>query len=350
MASRIHNHFPVVRFRDVHYADNTLVSDTVSAQPQQSGHREKYWFNPVTKSLVADRPEERVRLRMIEFLTREAGFSLNRMSAESTLPIRSRHKHTFGMRTDLICFDELHRPLLLVECKAESVSLDELTAMQGARYNDSVKAPYILLTNGVNDLLFAVREDRSIDLIDDFARVFQLLSEPPRDISYWIERGFWHGDQHSNADTPEFLNRFWTSPHAVNQYIEVPVPEDLLRMFSGLSPKITHFFRVFPQETDGSRSALSVQSQGHWTTHDRSMSTDSDNAHSLYPHAMGWLLTSRNRTIEWTCFKVASDSDGLYFTRITHKKPGEKCTKISDYQRVPTTDDVSWLNLLKSLT
>jgi hypothetical protein len=168
MASLITPHFPQVRF-----------------EPE-----DRKWFNPVMRTRAVDRPEERVRLRMIEFLVREAGFSTGRITTE--LPIASR-RNSGPIRADILCFDELLRPLLLIECKSERVRLDESAAMQAARYNLSVKAPYIMLTNGVHDYLFSVQEDGGTRFSGHFGSVFPLNPEPVRSLSYWRERGMWGG-------------------------------------------------------------------------------------------------------------------------------------------------------------
>lgn len=203
------------------------------------------WFNPIGKVRAADRPEERVRLRMIEFLVREAGFSANRMSTEPPVPLQTGNRDG---RADILCFDAFHRPLLLVECKGEHVKLNEQTAVQAARYNLQIRAPYVMLTNGIRDLLFAIQEDGSTRYVADFSSVFPLNADegirkmgfdmneenaargnnrdeglkgderPSRPLSYWTERGLW-SDSASFADVTNaenspielFLTRFWTT-------------------------------------------------------------------------------------------------------------------------------------------
>lgn len=257
MASLIAHHFPIVRPRDA----------------------EKAWFNPVQKIRAADRPEERVRLRMVEFLLREAGFSPNRITTE--LPIKANRDQT-ALRADILCFDAFLRPLLLIECKAESIRLDEKVAMQAAKYNSTVKAPYVMVTNGVRDLLFCIREDGSVEFVDDFRVVFPASAESTRTIEYWQERGFWGGvwdrtDSVGGSSTKDgssprddgslyetldhsaalsaYLTTFYTSPEAQNQYISVRVPEKLTES-AGLPQVISHFMRVFPAGERKSRSAL----------------------------------------------------------------------------------------------
>ncbi|HAC14432.1 MAG TPA: hypothetical protein DCE78_00590 [Bacteroidetes bacterium] len=240
MPSRIINHFPVVQYRD----------------------GLKYLFNPVTKQWLVDRPEERVRLRTIEFLTREAGFSLNRMNTEQGLQIG------FGgasdQRTDIVCFDSSHQPLLLVECKSESIRIDEKTVIQGARYNRSVKAPYVMLTNGITDVLIATKEGDEAEIFKDWQRISGLHIESVRDFSYWQKRGMWgsgaDGFDHGLHEVLSgWLTRFWTDEAAQNQYIQVKIPDYLELEVPKLSYNVlSHYFRVLPREDDGSRKAISI--------------------------------------------------------------------------------------------
>lgn len=264
MSSLITSHFPIVRF--------------------ENGVRK--WFNPVTRTRAADRPEERVRLRMIEFLVRDAGFSANRMSTEPPVPMQSAER---AGRADILCFDSFHRPLLLVECKAESVPLTESTAIQAARYNQQIRAPYILLTNGIRDLLFAIQEDGSSRFVHNFASVFPVhtpssahdfletgsnaseqdqwksdftlrksrqtdpknvratsdgapVNAPAtiRPLAYWQDRGLWPdkpGEATGERDTSKaaalFLSRFWLSDDFGESTQYIPVQDPRLSGLSG---------------------------------------------------------------------------------------------------------------------
>jgi hypothetical protein len=217
-------------------------------------------FNPVTRQMVADRPEERVRLRTIEFLCRRAGFSLNRMNTEQGL-----HRGFGGssmQRTDIVCFDGQHRPLLLVECKAEGVKIDEKVAIQSAQYNRSVQAPYILLTNGVTDVLMAIKEEDQVEVLTGWERVSELITESQRDSDYWEQRGFVNAgaDGLSNAAT-QWLTRLYSGDGAQNQYVQVPVPGEVLWRMSGvMRPMVSQYLRVYPREESGARQAIGLVS------------------------------------------------------------------------------------------
>lgn len=115
--------------------------------------REKKLWNPIHKKPLKNRPEERVRLRTIEYLLR-AGWSKHRISTEEAI---GKIGDT-SMRTDIICYNQQFKPKLLVECKAEQVPISAKTAEQVARYNQKVGAPYLLMTNGLSDFWYAISD------------------------------------------------------------------------------------------------------------------------------------------------------------------------------------------------
>lgn len=115
--------------------------------------RVKKLWNPIQKKALKNRPEERVRLRIMEALVR-AGWSKHRISTEEAIG----ELGATSMRTDIICYTQQFEPRLLVECKAEHISISSKTAEQVARYNQKVGAPYLLMTNGVTDYWYAIRD------------------------------------------------------------------------------------------------------------------------------------------------------------------------------------------------
>ena len=58
-------------------------------------------------------------------------------------------------------------PFLLIECKAPDVKVSADTLRQSAWYNITLKAPYILLTNGRTAYCAKVDKDGAVDLIND---------------------------------------------------------------------------------------------------------------------------------------------------------------------------------------
>lgn len=52
-------------------------------------------------------------------------------------------------RTDLCVYSKEGMPLVLVECKSADVIISAETVKQASVYNQTIKAPYIMLTNGL---------------------------------------------------------------------------------------------------------------------------------------------------------------------------------------------------------
>ena len=52
-------------------------------------------------------------------------------------------------RTDITVFDRQARPFLLVECKSAKVDLDGKVFDQLSVYNQTIKASYLVVTNGL---------------------------------------------------------------------------------------------------------------------------------------------------------------------------------------------------------
>ena len=89
-------------------------------------------------------PEEWVRQHVIGWLVSEKHIPELRISQEYPVNINGQHQ-----RADIVVINERAQPLILVECKAPEVAIDNEVVMQAIRYNSVVKARYIVLTNGL---------------------------------------------------------------------------------------------------------------------------------------------------------------------------------------------------------
>lgn len=89
----------------------------------------------IRKKWVANTPEEGVRQRLIQQMI-GLGYPKGLIAVEKKIGER---------RFDLVCFTKEMTPLLLVECKAET--LTEAAMRQALGYNAMVKAPFICLAS-----------------------------------------------------------------------------------------------------------------------------------------------------------------------------------------------------------
>jgi hypothetical protein len=101
-------------------------------------------FDPVRKKYVALTPEEWVRQHFIHFLSNEKQYPLSLMKSEYSLQYNKT-----GRRSDILIYDTSGTPLILVECKAPDIEINEKTFMQIARYNYSLKVKHLIVTNGM---------------------------------------------------------------------------------------------------------------------------------------------------------------------------------------------------------
>lgn len=96
-------------------------------------------------------PEEWVRQHVVHYLISHRGYPKGLLSLERGHRYNQRQK-----RTDLIALDAGGQPLLLVECKRPTVPITAATAMQAATYNQTIGAPLLLLTNGLQHFCWRV--------------------------------------------------------------------------------------------------------------------------------------------------------------------------------------------------
>ncbi len=149
--------------------------------------RQKKLWNSIHKKALKNLPEERVRLRVIEYLT-QAGWSKHRISTEEAIG----EIGDTSMRTDIICYNQQFEPRLLIECKAEHVPISAKTAEQVGRYNQAVGAPYLLMTNGVSDYWYEISDNAKSVVETEQSPGFLSddVDAPERDFAYWQSRGF----------------------------------------------------------------------------------------------------------------------------------------------------------------
>ncbi len=109
-------------------------------------------WDDLRKKWVADTPEERVRLQVVQGLLRH-GIPASSIGVEKKVAVYGRLK-----RFDLLVFRQ-GKPWMVVECKAPSVRLDQTVYDQLFSYRHALGCPLALATNGVHHHLFEYRPD-----------------------------------------------------------------------------------------------------------------------------------------------------------------------------------------------
>lgn len=111
-------------------------------------------FDPLRKKRVAYTPEEVVRQGFIQWLVKERNYPLQLMMSEYTISYNSRN-----FRCDIVCFTRDLKPLMVVECKAPEVKIDNSVIEQVTRYNMVLKVKFVVITNGVVTFALALDEE-----------------------------------------------------------------------------------------------------------------------------------------------------------------------------------------------
>ena len=117
-------------------------------------------WDPIRRQFLKLTPEEWVRQNLRAHLVRDKGFPEQLMQMERGLKLNGMQR-----RTDL-CVYQQSRCVLLIECKAPSVRLDQKAFDQLNRYNLVVKAPWVLLSNGIHHIAARITETGPVFLKD----------------------------------------------------------------------------------------------------------------------------------------------------------------------------------------
>ncbi len=106
-------------------------------------------FDPLRKIEVALTPEEKVRQDVIRWLNQKLRIPMVMMASEYSFRYNG-----LTYRADIVVFGRDTKPLMLVECKAPSVKIDEDVVGQGVRYNRVLGVKYMMFVNGVKMCFF----------------------------------------------------------------------------------------------------------------------------------------------------------------------------------------------------
>ncbi len=100
-------------------------------------------FDAIRNKFVVNTPEEWVRQNTVKYIHEELGFPKSLIALEKQFKLHRRTK-----RTDIMVYDTMGNPIILVECKRPSIRITQSTFDQAFRYNIVLKVPYLMITNG----------------------------------------------------------------------------------------------------------------------------------------------------------------------------------------------------------
>lgn len=102
----------------------------------------EYIFDPLRKKWVRLTPEEWVRQNFLQYLLQVMHYPASLIAIEKEIQIGDLRK-----RFDILVYKNDH-PWLLIECKEMNVPINESVMQQLLRYQITVQADYLIITNG----------------------------------------------------------------------------------------------------------------------------------------------------------------------------------------------------------
>lgn len=104
----------------------------------------KQWiYDSFRKKDILLTPEEWVRQNILSFLVKDKMFPASLISIESGIKV-----NRMTRRYDALIYNREGNPLMLVECKAPGIIINQDTFDQITAYNLTILARYLLITNG----------------------------------------------------------------------------------------------------------------------------------------------------------------------------------------------------------
>jgi len=134
----------------------------------------KQWiYDPIRKKFLVMQAEEVVRQLLLNYLIQEKGYSPIHIKVEKGIKLNNTRK-----RYDILVYNKSIIPILLVECKAPGIPLNQTVVDQIARYNIVAKVPYLFLTNGQNNYCLKIDfEQKDYECLSEIPDYSTLIKE-----------------------------------------------------------------------------------------------------------------------------------------------------------------------------
>ncbi|MBR6878821.1 MAG: type I restriction enzyme HsdR N-terminal domain-containing protein [Bacteroidales bacterium] len=106
-------------------------------------------FDPLRKIYCRLTPEEEVRQKALYLLVEHLNVPAGLVAVEYSIKVNGLDK-----RCDAVVFGTDGTPLMILECKAESIKLSQTTLEQAVRYYSALRPRFLMLYNGTSCYCF----------------------------------------------------------------------------------------------------------------------------------------------------------------------------------------------------
>ena len=114
-------------------------------------------------------PEEWVRQQLLHRMV-EMGYPASLIAVETATTIGEAKK-----RCDAVVYNRFMAPIMLIECKAETVPLTQKTLDQALIYNRRLNVPYLVLHNGPQTIFVTIEPNGTNTISQRLPRYADLL-------------------------------------------------------------------------------------------------------------------------------------------------------------------------------
>ena len=127
-------------------------------------------FDSFRKKKLVLTPEEWVRQHFIQFLINQKQFPKALIQVEGGLTLNQLQK-----RTDIVVFNRMGEKIMVIECKAPSVKINQTVFDQAARYNSVHKTNWLVVTNGLTHFFAEINHlERNFRFVEEMPNFDEL--------------------------------------------------------------------------------------------------------------------------------------------------------------------------------
>ena len=116
-------------------------------------------FDAIRRKWLLLQDEEWVRQNFVQYLLQVMKYPKSLIALEKEIFLGDLKK-----RFDILVYDHDHKPWMLVECKGDRISVGESVLHQILRYNISMPAEYLILTNGNHNYGWQKKDGQLIEI------------------------------------------------------------------------------------------------------------------------------------------------------------------------------------------
>ncbi len=132
-------------------------------------------FDPIRKRYVTLTPEEWVRQHFVAFLINHRGCPTSLIANEISIRLNDMNR-----RCDTVVYNRQLQPLAILEYKAPSVTVNKKVMQQACAYNNVLRVPYIIVSNGINHYCCHIDYDNmSYSFLNDIPSYNEMLPSDP---------------------------------------------------------------------------------------------------------------------------------------------------------------------------